>query len=43
MRATPCYLVPSGEEVAHALIDVVINAAECRSIRSKVEAVRPAK
>ena len=21
MRATPCYLVPSGEEVAHALID----------------------
>jgi len=27
--ATPCYLVPSGEEIAHALIDVLVNAAEC--------------
>jgi hypothetical protein len=27
--AAPCYLVPSGEESAHALIDVLVNAAEC--------------
>jgi hypothetical protein len=26
--AAPCYLVPSGEETAHALIDVSLNAAE---------------
>jgi hypothetical protein len=27
--AAPCYLVPSGEEIAHVLIDVLVNAAEC--------------
>ena len=43
MGATPCHFVPSGEEVAHALIDVSVNAAECRSARPVAEVVRPAK
>jgi hypothetical protein len=34
-------LMPSGEEVAHALIDVSINAAECRPSRPVAEVVRP--
>src|SRR5262245_38927352 len=33
----------SGEEVAHALIDVSVNTAECRSARPVAEVVRPAK
>jgi hypothetical protein len=41
--ATPCHFVPSGEEVAYALIDVSVNAAECRSARPVAEVVRPAK
>jgi hypothetical protein len=33
--ATPCHFVPCGEEVAHALIDVPVGAAECRSGRPR--------
>src|SRR5579864_2355389 len=33
--------MPSGEEVAHALIDVSVNAAECRPSRPVAEVVRP--
>ena len=40
--AAPCHFVPSGEEVAHALIDVAVNAAECRPTRPVAEVVRPA-
>ena len=39
----PCHFVPSGEEVAHALIDVLVNTAEYRSTRPVAEVVRPAK
>jgi hypothetical protein len=35
----PCHFVPSGEEVAHALIDVSVNATECRSTRPVAEVV----
>ncbi len=35
----PCHFVPSGEEVAHALIDVSVNTTECRSTRSLAEVV----
>ena len=38
-----CHLVPSGEEVAHALIDVLVDTTECRSTRPLAEVVRPAK
>jgi hypothetical protein len=37
----PCHFVPSGEEVAHALIDIAVNAAECRTTRPVAEVVRP--
>jgi len=43
MCATSCHFVPSGEEVAYALINVSVNAAECRSARPMAEVVRPAK
>ena len=43
MGATPCHFVPSGEEVAHALIDVSVNAAESRSARPVAEVIRPAE
>src|SRR5258708_21441437 len=43
LSATPWPFVPSGEEGAHALIDVSVNATECRSARPVAEAVRPAK
>src|SRR3979411_2289628 len=43
LGATPCHFVPSGEEVAHALIDVSVNATECRSARHVAEGFRPAK
>jgi hypothetical protein len=39
----PCHFVPSGEEVAHALVDVSVNATECRSARPVAEVVRPTK
>jgi hypothetical protein len=39
MSATPCHLVPTSEEVTHALIDVVVNDAECRSVRPVAEVV----
>jgi hypothetical protein len=32
-RPTPLYLVPSREEVAQALIDVVVDTPECRPVR----------
>ena len=35
----PCHFVPSGEEIAHALIDVSVNTTECRSTRSVAEVV----
>src|SRR5262249_59218457 len=38
-----CHLVSSGEEVAHALIDVSVNTAECGSARPEAEVVRPAE
>src|SRR3979490_1003305 len=41
--ATSCHFVPSGEEVAYALINVSVDAAECRSARPMAEVVRPAK
>src|SRR6202162_2574673 len=41
--APPCHFVPSCEEVAYALINVSVNAAECRSARPMAEVVRPAK
>ena len=37
LGATPCHLVSSGEEVADALIDISVNAAECRSTRPVAE------
>src|SRR5215510_5191028 len=40
--AAPCHFVPSDEECAHALADVEVDAAECRSSRSVAEVVRPA-
>ena len=43
LGATPCHFVPSGEEVAHALIDVSVNATVCRSARPVAEVVRPTK
>ena len=33
MSSTPCHFVPSGEDVAYALIDIAIDAAECRQTR----------
>ena len=39
----PCHLVPSGEEVAHALVDVSIDATESRPTRAIGEVVRPAE
>src|SRR5206468_8161279 len=41
--AAPCHFVPSGEEVAHALVDVSVDRAECRSARPVTEVVRPAE
>src|SRR6266446_3437411 len=41
VSATSCHLVSSGEEVAHALIDVSVNTAECGSARPEAEVVRP--
>jgi hypothetical protein len=35
----PCHFVPSGEEVAHALIDVLVHTTECRSTRPVAEVV----
>src|SRR5215475_4875166 len=40
--AAPCHFVPSDEEGAHALADVEVDAAECRSTRPVAEVVRPA-
>jgi hypothetical protein len=40
--AAPCYLVPSDEETAHALIDVLVNAAECWPACPMTEVIRPA-
>src|SRR5258705_10074246 len=37
--ATPCHLVPSSEEVTHALIDVSVNAVERRLARPMAEVV----
>ena len=37
------HFVPSGEEVAHALINVSVNATECRSARPVAEVVRPTR
>jgi WD40 repeat protein len=42
-RAAPCHLVPSGEEVAYALVDVSVNAAERQATRPVAEVVRPAR
>jgi Transposase IS116/IS110/IS902 family len=42
MGTAPCHLMPSCEEVAHALINVSVNAAECRAARPVTEVVRPA-
>src|SRR5271157_6196144 len=39
----PCHFVPSGEEVAHALVDVSIDATEHRPTRAIGEVVRPAE
>src|SRR6516162_11526887 len=36
-----CHLVSSGEEVAHAFIDVSVNTAECGSACPEAEVVRP--
>ena len=33
-RAAPCHFVTSCAEVAHALMDIAVNAAECLSARS---------
>src|ERR1700736_552840 len=41
--AAPCHFVPSGEEVTHALVDISVNRAECRSTRPVTEVVRPAE
>src|SRR5262249_6954839 len=41
-RAAPCHFVSPCEEVAHALIGIAVNAAECLSARSVAEVVRPA-
>jgi hypothetical protein len=38
---TPMYLVPSGEEVAHALIGVIVDATEYRPVRPIEEVARP--
>src|SRR5262249_33332845 len=43
VSAASCHLVSSGEEVAHALIDVSVNTAECGSVRPEAEVVRPAE
>ena len=43
MCATPLNLVPSREEVAHALIDVVVDTPECRPMRPIGEVARPTK
>src|SRR5262245_29371680 len=40
--AAPCHFVPSDEECTHALADVEVDAAECRSARPVAEVVRPA-
>src|SRR5712692_8509329 len=40
---TPVHLVPSGEEVAHALIDVIVDATEDRPMRPIGEVARPAE
>jgi hypothetical protein len=39
--AAPCHLVPSGEEAAHALTNVVINTAERCHRRAQIEVARP--
>ena len=41
MRPTPFHLVPSREEIAHALIDVVVDTPECRPVRPIGEVARP--
>src|SRR5437016_5173358 len=43
MRAAPGHLVPSGEEIAHALIDVSVHSTECRAACPVAEVVRPAE
>src|SRR5262245_25721309 len=40
--AAPCHLVPSGEESAYALADIVIDAAGGLDTRPKAEVARPA-
>src|SRR5262249_6901743 len=41
--AAPCHLVPSGEEVTHALVDVSVDGPECRTACSIAEVIRPAE
>src|SRR5262245_63281180 len=40
--ATPCHLMPSCEEVAHTLVGIAIDCAECRPPRPVAEIIRPA-
>lgn len=41
--AAPCHLMPPGEEVSNALINIVVDSTESRSPRSETEVVRPTK